>query len=148
MQNPPAVPEALQHPHFHEMMNHPRLLFAQSVLPFLFVLAIIAIISWRRIQQQKMWHETVRLALEKGQPLPPNLGAGFRRFGRHSRPWQIRRGLILLAVGAGMYVAMAGHGRVWGAVPAFVGIAILISAMFIPQPPPEAETPSDRTGSA
>ena len=54
--------------------------------------------------QKKMLHETTRLALERGQPLSPELIATLRNESRCSRGGRndIRKGLILMAVGAVM----------------------------------------------
>ena len=82
-------------------------------------------------QRQKLWHETARVALEKGQPLPPggpdghdSLGQPRRADGRHD----LRAGLILLGVGAGLFMFFPRQANFIGAIPAFVGVALLIYA--------------------
>lgn len=103
---------------------------------FLFVLAIIVInrIFWFR--RTKLWHETARLALEKGQPVP-NIWDGCSswrsRGGWGGRAWDFRRGLVLIAVGCGLYLGLAEvhpSARFFAAIPAFMGVALLVSALM------------------
>jgi hypothetical protein len=82
----------------------------------------------RRTEQ---WHQTARLALEKGQPLPtpPAADAESRNPPRQAGD-DVRSGLILIAVGIGLYVFLAhfispGLGAV-GAIPGFIGVAFLL----------------------
>ena len=109
---------------------------AKLALIFGFVIALVAIKSWRLVRQQKLWHDTVRLALEKGQPLPDQAGgdlcaADWWQRGWRRRPWSdVRAGLIMVAVGLGLYYAIPGSGRVWGYLPAFIGFALLIAGLL------------------
>jgi len=120
-------------------MNTPHHLYeiAKLALIFGFVIVIVAIRSWRRIRQQKLWHETLRLSLEKGQPLPPDAlsyGAGGGLAcgrGLRGRPWcDIRRGLIWIAAGLALYYALPGEHHVWSLVPMFVGAAFLVCGLI------------------
>jgi hypothetical protein len=100
------------------------------------VVASIAIIfgikhSERR---QQMWHETARLALEKGQPLPP-LPEDLRPPEKKEEcEDDFRSGLISIATGAGIYlffVAMGLHNlRFIGAIPGLIGVALLLHAIL------------------
>jgi hypothetical protein len=91
-------------------------------------------------QQKKMLHDTARLALERGQPIPPELVSELSDTAR-SKPddWNnprndIRSGVILLAVGIGLYLffdTMGLHNlRFVGAIPGFIGIALLLLGIF------------------
>ena len=86
-------------------------------------------------RQKELWHETARLALEKGQPLPPisteddsskdELSEGAN---------DVRSGLICIAVGWGLYLFLGnfvsnGLGYV-GAIPGFVGVVLLVFGLF------------------
>jgi hypothetical protein len=83
-------------------------------------------------QRQRLWHETARLALEKGQPIPANPdehhspGAKRTDLNQHD----LRGGLVLIAVGMGVYfflAAVADQRVAWlGAVPGFIGIALVV----------------------
>lgn len=100
-------------------------------------------------KRRELWHQTARLALEKGQPLPPaaQLGEDLEDFpppNANLAEWQAARraearsqtvkgGLVLLALGAGLQVFLFSvHARVgWiGAIPGFIGLALLIHAVF------------------
>ena len=111
-----------QHGYFNlHGQEHEMILFA-------FICAIVVIGRYFRYRSQKMWHETVRLSLEKGQPLPANwsdygwCGGG--------RLWDLRRGLVLIAVGAALYYALPEDSRLWAALPGFIGIAFLLFGLF------------------
>ena len=101
----------------------------------LFVVALVGTVSVifgiRHSQRQhELWHETARVALEKGQPLPP-LPEGMKPESKpESRSNDFRSGLILLGVGGGLYVffvAMNLHFlRFVGAIPGFIGVALLL----------------------
>lgn len=91
-----------------------------------------------RHQQQKLWHETARIALEKGQPLPPQAAEDTER---PNAAADFRAGLILIAVGAGLYFFL---GRGIAFIVGFIGIALVLYAAVIailkqrnpPQDPP------------
>ena len=87
-------------------------------------------------QRQRLWHETARVALEKGQPLPPMPDTWQRDEqstgdGKSANRHDLRGGLILLAVGVGVYLWLGkagGHGASFlGTIPAFIGVALLLN---------------------
>lgn len=84
-------------------------------------------------RQQELWHETARIALEKGQPLPPLPEAMMVETKPESRSNDVRAGLVLIGVGGGLYlffVAMNLHFlRFVGAIPGFIGVALLLFAL-------------------
>jgi hypothetical protein len=97
-----------------------------------FVVAIVAVALSFKHRQRQMWHETARLALEKGQPLPPMPG-GEKQGGLPSAETMahhdIRGGLVLLALGVGLWLTflhIGGNYQFIGAIPGFIGIALLI----------------------
>jgi hypothetical protein len=137
---------------------HP-LLADLSSLPWIAIIAIIGsflmgpviiFIVFQSIQRrQQMWHDTARVALEKGQPLPP-MPADVAPPKADPTPRarnDVRTGLILIAVGAGLYVflgTLVGRGLgLVGAIPGFIGIALflfgLVEAFSGPKnnPPPD-----------
>ena len=105
---------------------------------FGFVLCLILIMSFFRYQRTKMWHETARIAIEKGQPVPSpwemmRMGGRMRRWGSwnyFSPWWEIRRGLILLAVTAGLYFSMGERTHGWIAIPACIGGVFLLLGLI------------------
>lgn len=86
-------------------------------------------------RRREMWHQTARLALEKGQPIPPlpDVEQHERRITtppREQAANDIRAGLICIGVGAALYLflgALIGPAFAYiGAIPGFVGIALLL----------------------
>ena len=85
--------------------------------------------------RQRQWHETARLALEKGQPLPAAQDAAPQAQPRTDGPSRdLRTGLILLATGAGLFVfvdALLGRWMAYvGAIPGFIGVALVLFALL------------------
>ena len=85
-------------------------------------------------RRQQMWHETARLALEKGQPLPP-LPEDLRpQDKKEERENDFRSGLIAIATGAGIYLFFVAMGlnnlRYVGAIPGLIGVALLLHAIL------------------
>ncbi len=96
---------------------------------FVMVVAIVAIVQTFRHRRQKLVHETMRLMIEKGLPVPPEL--------INPPPpvkppkSDLRRGLIWLALGVGLAVPvqrLADEPGIWtvGLVPALIGAAYLL----------------------
>lgn len=99
-------------------------------------------------QRRRLWHETARLALEKGQPLPPSIDAPAPENRRGYRPARdIRRGLVLMSVGVGLYFFL-GHVApdvaTVGAIPGLIGVALLLFGLFSRFALPQAPTDDDR----
>ena len=135
--------------------------FIDQIVPILGIFMIIAIVigplwirSYFAARERAQLHETLRVAYEKGQPVPPELierltapaqrqsyGGG----GGSSAPdADLRRAIILIAVGLGL--VGLGAGLFWGfmyvnpipagiiggstagagAIPGFIGLAYLV----------------------
>lgn len=127
-------------------MNHiyiPRLLAmnleegsALIALSLIFLAAIIVVsMQFFRNRDREMWHQTARLAIEKGQPVPPMpMPEPLSRPASYSGPRDIRSGLILIAVGAGLALFLGQQnaprlGYV-GAIPGFIGAALLFHGLI------------------
>jgi hypothetical protein len=102
-------------------------------------------------QRQRMRHEIARVALEKGLPVPEfaehtTFHHSTRKddFGRRD----LRDGLILIGVGAGIYMFFtsvgAAEARFLGAIPGFIGVAMLVNALFSALWPRKDPRPTDR----
>lgn len=89
-------------------------------------------------RRRELWHETARIALEKGQPLPPMPAelADSSRTGSDSGSGRgdVRAGLILIGVGGGLAIFFnyVGAPQVAGigAIPGLIGVALLLFAVF------------------
>lgn len=108
------------------------------VIPLaVFVLAGVIVVSamYFHNRRREMWHQTARLALEKGQPLPPLDDAPPVRPPSRDTGWNdVRAGLICMATGLGLFLFLGtfigrGLGYV-GAIPGFVGVALLLTGLF------------------
>jgi len=105
---------------------------AISVLAvFGFPVAIVAVIMFSGWAKSRSLHRTVRMMVEKGQPVPPELFAA--PAGAPLRPWyDLRRGIILLAVGVAFVIFFgltAGWDQgVWalGLIPGLIGFGYII----------------------
>lgn len=93
---------------------------------------IVAIIYGTKYakKEQELWHETARIALENGQPVPPNPS------GKKNKPKRndIRVGLILIAVGIGLSFTFDAIGisriSTAGGIPGLIGVALLGYGIF------------------
>jgi hypothetical protein len=118
--------------------------------PFLMVAAIVIVPAWLRTRERREMQQTVRTAIEKGQPLPPELIEALTKEARlpkvSSAQRDIRIGVILLSVGAGLallggalrsmaeepFYALLGS----AAIPAAIGVAFIILSFFNPNKRP------------
>lgn len=98
---------------------------------FGFVLILAAIRLYYRHQREKLWHDTARTALEKGQPVPLSSSLGGEARGGTQ---DLRSGLIILAVGVAFFFADRAGLPAQAKLPAYiltgVGVALLLSALF------------------
>ncbi len=79
-------------------------------------------------RRQELWHETARVALEKGQPLPP-LPRDMQQERHPEENNDLRAGLVLIATGAGLYLFFAAFIpplRFVATIPGFIGVALLL----------------------
>jgi hypothetical protein len=98
------------------------------------VIAVVAMVLSH--QRRKLWHETARLALEKGQPLPspePEHHADTPSAKDERREHDLRGGLVLIGVGLGLYLFFLHlsppgiYGLAFLAtIPGFIGIALIL----------------------
>lgn len=116
------------------------------------LVAVVAIVGGliTANRRQAMWHDTARIALEKGQPVPKTPDdEDEEESEKRGDGSDIRSGLILIAVGGGLYLFMsnlagAKIGYV-GAIPGFIGVALLLfgllSQTFKRKDPPPPSSP-------
>lgn len=95
----------------------------------LLILIVVLMDNKSRRIRTKLLHDERMLALEKGLPVPTELGD----FGRKRRPYV--RGLVFLAVGLGI-MCMGGStnddGVIgFGTIPAMIGLALIIADKLV-----------------
>jgi hypothetical protein len=99
-------------------------------------LAVVICGLYFQNRRREMWHERVRIALEKGQPLPPSVEeeTPSPKASKNEAADDIRSGLICVGVGGGLYLflgAIGGQALGYvGAIPGFVGIALLLFGLI------------------
>jgi len=131
-----------------------------STIPWVAIVAIIGgvlmgpvviFIVFQSIQRRhQLWHETARVALEKGQPLPPMPADVAPPPPVENKPGgDIRTGLILIATGAGLFLflnTLVGRGLGFvGAIPGFIGVALLLFGVISAAIANRNRPPADRS---
>ncbi len=95
----------------------------------LLILIVVLMDNKSRRIRTKLLHDERMLALEKGLPVPLELGD----FGKKRRPYV--RGLVFLAVGVGLMIfgaATSDDGVIgFGAIPAMIGLALIIADRLV-----------------
>lgn len=118
-----------------------------KIAGLIFITVYIVGEMYFKSRERLSWHETARLALEKGQPMPPTLRASDQRDqppeGISFAEWRRARyedrrnrdlkiGLVLLAIGATLHLmSESTPGQTAGAIIGGVGVALLVSLVFI-----------------
>ena len=122
--------------------------FVATVLFWVVLAGIILVPVYLRYQDRQRMHETLRIAFEKGQPVPPELITALQSNIAPRQPTtpesDLRKGIILVAVGLGL--CGLGYG-LWyglmsvndtaayisggsiagaGAIPGLIGVAHLV----------------------
>ncbi len=150
------------------------------VMPFLMIIFVQVAKVIGRTQQEKMRLEVMRVAIERGQPIPAEalrptpdedpagaenalkfhaqISAGSAGAQWNSSRNDIRSGLICIGVGAGLFMMFealnGGHfgpleGARWiGAIPGFIGVALLINGLIQRNGPAPRISASSQTPSA
>lgn len=114
-----------------ESLNTGALIAIVAIVCGITLTAIIIVFGLKySMRRQELWHETARIALEKGQPLPPNMEDEHVRSESKRNKSDFREGLILVAVGAGLYLflgSFVAHNLGYvGFIPGFIGVALLL----------------------
>ncbi|MBC6982990.1 hypothetical protein H8B08_14675 [Caulobacter sp. 17J80-11] len=107
------------------------------------IAAIVIVPGYLKSQERQKLQETLRVAFEKGQDVPPEvLDAMTRDIKPSVSPYRdVRRGVVMLAIAAalatigGAWTFYEGFDDAWGwftgaAFPGFIGIAYLLLGLF------------------
>jgi hypothetical protein len=87
---------------------------------FLFLAAVILVPGYLRSREKERLHDTLRLAYEKGQPVPPEMIEALQTNRMAPQPDRdLRRGIVLLCVAAAIVV----FGLMVGQIPETEGHA-------------------------
>lgn len=87
---------------------------------FLFLAAVILVPGYLRSKEKERLHETLRVAYEKGQPVPPEMIEALQSNRLRPQPDRdLRRGIVLLCVAAAIVV----FGLMVGQIPETEGHA-------------------------
>lgn len=120
---------------------------------FTMIAAIVIVPNYLRVRERQEMQATVRTAIEKGQPLPPELVDALSKDVRSrtvsSAHRDMRIGVILLFVAGGVALTAIALGQIsyhamygtlaGSAVPGMIGLAFVILSFFNPNKrPPQA----------
>ena len=98
-------------------------------------------------QRQRLWHETTRIALEKGQPVPvyQEDRESPQTQSTELRQHDLRGGLVLIAVGAGLYLFLGAVSNksvaALGYIPGLIGVALILHWIFAKVSTKKADLP-------
>ena len=117
----------------------PALIYVLTI-PATFGLLVVGILSYCRNKEDQRRHETARLALERGQPIPGLAVSSLRNdlCNGRQRSWigLMVGGMINLAVGIGLYLMLcaipgAYSVRFCSLIPGLIGVALLACALIV-----------------
>ena len=117
---------------------------------FAMIAAIVIVPNYLRVRERQEMQATVRAAIEKGQPLPPELVEALSKDVRlrtvSSAHRDMRIGVILLAVAGGVALTGVALGQIndnamfgtvsGAAIPGMIGLAFVILSFFNPNKRP------------
>lgn len=115
---------------------------------FVMVIAIVVLPFYFKSKERREMQATVRVAIEKGQPLPPEVIETLTKSVKlpPSRLRDIRMGVMWLAVGLGLAAFGVVIGREEGealtpllavaCMPALIGVAYIVLSFFNPNKEP------------
>lgn len=112
--------------------------------PFVMIIAIVVVPAWLKSRERREMQATLRTAIEKGQPLPPEIIDAMTKNVKVAPTAlsDIRTGIIWIAVGLGIGVLgfMIGYEEAeafhpilgFAAIPVIIGAAYVVLSFFNP----------------
>jgi hypothetical protein len=112
--------------------------------PFVMIIAIVVVPAWLKSRERREMQATLRTAIEKGQPLPPEIIDAMTKNVKVAPTAlsDIRTGIIWIAVGLGIGVLgfMIGYQEAeafhpilgFAAIPVIIGAAYVVLSFFNP----------------
>jgi hypothetical protein len=124
--------------HHHDGDDIPGKVLPIAIISILavfgFPVAIVAVIMFSSWARTRSLHRTVRMMVEKGQPVPPELLSSPAAAPVIVRPWyDLRRGIVLVSVGVGVVmffgISAGWDNGVWalGLIPGLIGLGYLLA---------------------
>jgi pyruvate/2-oxoglutarate dehydrogenase complex dihydrolipoamide acyltransferase (E2) component len=124
--------------HRHEGDDIPGKVLPIAIISILavfgFPVAIVAVIMFSSWARTRSLHRTVRMMVEKGQPVPPELLSSPAAAPVTVRPWyDLRRGIVLVSIGVGVVmffgISAGWDNGVWalGLIPGLIGLGYLLA---------------------
>jgi hypothetical protein len=105
-----------------------------SIIPIIFWIAVAAVVIVAILMAHRttrLRYDVIQLAIKEGKELPPDI---FRNGHRRRRGDPLLAGLVLTASGVALAIALGAVAgwvqAVWGLIPLFIGIALLIYVPF------------------
>ena len=98
---------------------------AAVIMPFALPVFIVGMALYFRNRRENTLHETLRIMIEKGMPIPPELISTKQRWGRSL----LLNGSAMIATGLGLLLFLSGFsGRYWafGLIPLLIGVAEIV----------------------
>ena len=143
----PDNPPLPMSPHILAEITGSQLIAIAGIAANALVASVVIIYGLKFVKRRKeLWHETARIALEKGQPIPPMSEAKPSKTDANSE--ELRYGLVFIASGAGLALflgTVAGSGLAYiGAIPGFIGVALLLNALINTRRKRTETPPADR----
>jgi hypothetical protein len=107
--------------------------------------AIVAIALYFKYRRNKMAHETLRMLIEKGTSITPELVASLKGKGMgdgnvRSRGPALLPGLVVAGIGAALLISDSGHSK-GGWIVLFIGLAFLVVWLMERKHPSDPQPP-------
>jgi hypothetical protein len=110
---------------------------------FLTSAIIVATVFLFLHRAKELKHQTIRLALEKGLPLPPGLLDDGSKAAPRGNDLSSGVKAVFIGIGIGLFFYFLGHPKLWaiGFIPGFLGLGHLVAHALTGRKPADAPAP-------